>query len=190
MSEPRHGIPGGRHAHYRRGEKPCEACRLAHNARSKELRAQKRIRKPEAVCGTLAGYSTHRRKKEPPCDPCRQVQNAYRRQRNKDRKAEPPPVPEKDRALQPREPPTILERRLAEHTPEWMGRAACQGLDQSLWFPGRGQPKKGREGKQICWEKCPVRSECEEYAIETRQDGGIWGGRSFKERQAIRNERS
>jgi hypothetical protein len=28
----RHGYPGGRMAHYRRGEKPCDPCRLAENA--------------------------------------------------------------------------------------------------------------------------------------------------------------
>jgi len=138
-------------------------------------------------CGSLAGYSAHRRRGEKPCDPCRLEQNAYRCR--KAAEAKPPPVEMKDRALMPDEPANLNERRLAEHTPEWMLRGTCRGMDQTLWFPGRGQQQEAKQGKKICWEECLTRSECLEFAIETIQDNGIWGGMSFKERQAVRSAR-
>jgi len=39
--------------------------------------------------------------------------------------------------------------------------------------------------KQVCGE-CPVNVECLEYALETNQDSGIWGGTSEEERRNIR----
>jgi len=38
------------------------------------------------------------------------------------------------------------------------------------------------EAKAIC-ATCPVREECLEYALETNQDSGIWGGLDEEQRQ-------
>ena len=42
--------------------------------------------------------------------------------------------------------------------------------------------------KQVCGE-CPVQTDCLQYALETNQDAGIWGGTSEEERRSIRRAR-
>ena len=42
--------------------------------------------------------------------------------------------------------------------------------------------------KAIC-KKCPVIEECLEFAVERKERFGIWGGKSERERRAIRRER-
>ena len=39
------------------------------------------------------------------------------------------------------------------------------------------------KAKQVC-DECPVSADCLEYALETNQDSGIWGGTSEEERRA------
>lgn len=65
---------------------------------------------------------------------------------------------------------------------EWMNDAACRGMDSELFFPGRGEATA--DVKAICGA-CPVRVECQDYAIGTEQFG-IWGGLSERERKRIR----
>ena len=39
--------------------------------------------------------------------------------------------------------------------------------------------------KEVCGE-CPVNTQCLDYALETNQDAGIWGGLDEEERRNIR----
>ena len=39
--------------------------------------------------------------------------------------------------------------------------------------------------KAVC-EQCPVKTECLQFALETNQDSGIWGGTSEEERRRLR----
>ena len=39
--------------------------------------------------------------------------------------------------------------------------------------------------KEVCGE-CPVSMQCLEFALETNQDSGIWGGTSEEERRTMR----
>ncbi|MFF9639420.1 WhiB family transcriptional regulator [Streptomyces bacillaris] len=70
---------------------------------------------------------------------------------------------------------------------DWMASAVCTGVDPELWFPETGDSKAAR----IC-SGCPVRQQCEEYALELEGDSGlryrhgVWGGRSAKERAEAR----
>ena len=41
----------------------------------------------------------------------------------------------------------------------------------------------------MCGE-CEVRAECLEFALDTNQDSGIWGGLSEEERRVIRRQRA
>ena len=41
--------------------------------------------------------------------------------------------------------------------------------------------------KQVC-EDCEVRAECLRFALETRQEFGIWGGTDEKERARLRRK--
>ena len=73
----------------------------------------------------------------------------------------------------------------------WRDHALCRDTDPELFFPvgttgiALVQIDKAR---QVCGE-CTVRSECLEYALDTNQDSGIWGGLSEEERRVIRRQR-
>tara|TARA_A100001201_G_scaffold29158_2_gene31421 strand:- start:3891 stop:4211 length:321 start_codon:yes stop_codon:yes gene_type:complete len=75
--------------------------------------------------------------------------------------------------------------------PEWYSDAACNTvvhpeLNADEWFPERGSSTK--KAKEIC-NSCPVKEPCLEQALERGERFGIWGGKSERERRAIRKER-
>jgi len=73
---------------------------------------------------------------------------------------------------------------------DWQLRAACRGPQSAVFFPPsrteRREDKRRREAraKAICNE-CRVRSECLSYAVDIREQHGIWGGLSETERKVI-----
>ena len=73
-------------------------------------------------------------------------------------------------------------------TSNWWEQAACQAADPELFFPGScRQCRTFREvatAKAIC-ASCAIRRRCLEYALDTRQEHGVWGGASEDERRAI-----
>lgn len=62
----------------------------------------------------------------------------------------------------------------------------CAQTDPELFFPEKGEAP--RDAKRIC-EKCPVRIECQEYALQNNELFGIWGGLTPRERRRIRAAR-
>ena len=74
---------------------------------------------------------------------------------------------------------------------EWVHRAKCRDVDPELFFPvgstGSALAQTAR-AIEIC-EGCPVRAECLEWALETCQDAGVWGGLGEEERREIRRAR-
>lgn len=71
----------------------------------------------------------------------------------------------------------------------WVSDAACLGMDPNLFFPDRGTSKKTiKEIKKLCGS-CVVNTQCLDYAIETHQRIGFWGGKSDQERRAIVRDR-
>lgn len=72
----------------------------------------------------------------------------------------------------------------------WRKLAICRDTDPELFFPvgstGQALLQIAR-AKEVCCE-CPVKPECLEFALETNQDTGIWGGTSEEERRQIRRE--
>lgn len=72
---------------------------------------------------------------------------------------------------------------------EWREAAACANRTDNLFFPNtEGETSFMRAAKAIC-TGCPVRLECLDYAIETGQTEGIWGGLTSRERRVTRRER-
>ena len=72
----------------------------------------------------------------------------------------------------------------------WQRLAACRGEDSSFYFAPsyfetRGE-KLAREAvaKRIC-AVCAVRRPCLDYALDTREGHGVWGGLNETERRAI-----
>lgn len=67
--------------------------------------------------------------------------------------------------------------------PDWMLEAPCTRIDPELWFPEAGDA--GRIPKRVChW--CPVRAQCLQWALDTNEQHGIWGGQSPNKRRAMR----
>jgi WhiB family redox-sensing transcriptional regulator len=73
----------------------------------------------------------------------------------------------------------------------WAAKGACRHSDPELFFPvAASGPALGElaRARQVC-AGCPVRGQCLDYALETGQDFGVWGGLTEDERRAIRRRR-
>lgn len=71
---------------------------------------------------------------------------------------------------------------------DWRHRAACRDEDPELFFPvGNSGPAllQIADAKVVC-RRCPVAKECLNWALESGQDAGVWGGMSEDERRALR----
>jgi len=83
-------------------------------------------------------------------------------------------------------PASSLALANADYT--WRRNAICRDTDPDLFFPvgttGYALVQIDR-AKQVCGE-CPVKVDCLDYALETNQDSGIWGGTSEEERRNLR----
>jgi WhiB family redox-sensing transcriptional regulator len=75
------------------------------------------------------------------------------------------------------------------NTQDWRHFARCRDADPNLFFAAdqeRGSHKTAREdeAKAIC-RTCPVMEWCGQWALNTRQRFGVWGGLSEDERRSI-----
>jgi WhiB family redox-sensing transcriptional regulator len=64
--------------------------------------------------------------------------------------------------------------------------------DPEMWFPigeGPAAQQQATNAIAVC-NSCPVRERCLESALKSRQDAGVWGGRSEAERRTILRRRS
>ena len=84
---------------------------------------------------------------------------------------------------------TISPRPLSAETAmpgrDWRLLAACRHADPELFFPvSVSGPSLDQltQAKAIC-AGCPVRRQCLAFALDTRQDHGVWGGTSEEERR-------
>ena len=69
----------------------------------------------------------------------------------------------------------------------WRAKAACRDLDTDLFFPD--SEADAGPALEVC-AVCPVRAECLEWALATRQHDGIWGGATETARKRIRRRRA
>lgn len=75
---------------------------------------------------------------------------------------------------------------------DWQDRAKCAavGANPDIFFPDSEEGRGGAyaqakaEAKAIC-RSCPVRDQCLQFALATRQKFGVWGGYTPKERRAL-----
>ncbi|TWD25250.1 transcription factor WhiB [Streptomyces sp. T12] len=70
----------------------------------------------------------------------------------------------------------------------WRHSAACRTEDPELFFPiGTSGPAlmQTEQAKAVC-RRCPVQEQCLEWALETGQSIGVWGGTSETERRALK----
>jgi len=71
---------------------------------------------------------------------------------------------------------------------DWRHHAACQDEDPELFFPiGNTGPAlvQIEEAKAVC-RRCPVLDPCLQWALDSGQDAGVWGGLSEDERRDLK----
>jgi WhiB family redox-sensing transcriptional regulator len=91
-------------------------------------------------------------------------------------------------ASETRNPAAIAMRQTWDLDINWQFEARCRGSDANLFFsPTHLESKDERQhrealAKSVCSE-CRVRRQCLEFALETRETHGIWGGLNELERR-------
>ena len=80
-----------------------------------------------------------------------------------------------------------MSQTLTTYDPnDWRLDAACRDLDTAIFFPESDD--EIARAKAVC-ASCPVRQECLDFALITRQDDGVWGGLDENERKRVRRRR-
>ncbi|WP_326565104.1 WhiB family transcriptional regulator [Amycolatopsis rhabdoformis] len=69
----------------------------------------------------------------------------------------------------------------------WRLDGRCAEIGPDLFFPEKGEDTT--TARWVC-AGCEVRLRCLEYAIQTREEFGIWGGTTEREREQIRRLRN
>lgn len=69
----------------------------------------------------------------------------------------------------------------------WQNNAACRLPTADLHFPS-SSGDAAEPAKKVC-RRCPVMLECQDWALETGQTTGVWGGLSENELKAARRRR-
>jgi WhiB family redox-sensing transcriptional regulator len=64
----------------------------------------------------------------------------------------------------------------------WHDEASCRLYDPDLFFAAGARSE--RRAKAIC-DRCPVATQCLEFAIECRAEFGVWGGLNSRERRRL-----
>lgn len=95
-------------------------------------------------------------------------------------------------------PPAPSSGTRAHGTPkvpsrDWRDEGACVGQPAVLWYANEPSSEANgtamyREGKRIC-ESCPVQHECLEWALDTKEAFGLWGGVTPRGRSKLLRER-
>ena len=73
-------------------------------------------------------------------------------------------------------------------TTDWRDLAACRDSDASLFFPvGTTGPavQQAENAIAIC-NTCVAKEDCLQYALETNQESGVWGGYAEDDRRRRR----
>ena len=82
-------------------------------------------------------------------------------------------------------------RRMLSQAPaptDWRAQSACLQVNPELFFPvGSTGPAVSQvdQAKLVC-QRCEVQRVCLEWALEEKQDHGVWGGMTEDERRSLR----
>jgi WhiB family redox-sensing transcriptional regulator len=92
-----------------------------------------------------------------------------------------------------RRPPRLTQRKRTTLMGTWTDRAACNGQPVDRFFPipyGQTDDAKAdhatdvEQTKRICG-RCPVRTDCLDWAMGQPERHGIWGGLDEEERRLL-----
>lgn len=77
---------------------------------------------------------------------------------------------------------------MTDYATEWRAAGACLSADPDLFFPiatGGAAVSQVTQAQRIC-AGCGVRQQCLEFAMQTGETYGIWGGTTPEERVRVR----
>lgn len=74
-----------------------------------------------------------------------------------------------------------------DEMPSWFARGACVNSDVDF-FPGPADFLAMAAAKAVC-ASCPIEEACLEWALTRREQYGVWGGASERQRRRMRRER-
>lgn len=69
---------------------------------------------------------------------------------------------------------------------QWMDQGRCTEVDPELFFIDVGN---AAAPKSVCKE-CEVRQVCLDWAVDTNQQYGIWGGMGLQDRRRYKRQRA
>ena len=71
---------------------------------------------------------------------------------------------------------------------DWRHSALCRDEDPELFFPigTTGPAERQIELARTVCRRCSVTTDCLQWALDTGQDAGVWGGLSEDERRALK----
>ena len=81
---------------------------------------------------------------------------------------------------------------MIEYASNWRAASACLNADPDLFFPvavGNAVSKQVSRALRLCQE-CTVRQDCLDFAMQTGEKDGIWGGTTPEERIRARRARN
>lgn len=78
----------------------------------------------------------------------------------------------------------------------WRARAACAGMSPDVFYPvrpggrGGGPARIALEHAVAICRRCPVTDPCLAYALDHREEYGVWGATTPDDRQALQRIRA
>jgi WhiB family redox-sensing transcriptional regulator len=77
---------------------------------------------------------------------------------------------------------------IAAERGQWQELSACRSSDPEMFFPvgTTGQALDNIERAKLICTTCVVQEECLDYALNTNQEAGVWGGYAEDERRRLR----
>ncbi len=71
---------------------------------------------------------------------------------------------------------------------DWREFAACRDSEPNLFFPigSTGPAVDQIEAAKVICDQCTALEDCLQYALETNQEAGVWGGYAEDERRRLR----
>jgi WhiB family redox-sensing transcriptional regulator len=73
-------------------------------------------------------------------------------------------------------------------TDDWRDKASCRSVDPDLFFPvgTTGIALDQIESAKAVCRSCDAMDACLQFALDTNQESGVWGGTSEEERRKLR----
>lgn len=78
----------------------------------------------------------------------------------------------------------MVSDRVSQPAGPWQDRAGCRGTDTEVFFPEHGNGNADL-AKRMC-RNCVVRADCLAHALTHDERFGVWGGKTERERRAIK----